>query len=460
MLVGMPVSASTTKIRNIGNVVLLIGFINSFRRVVFARMIYWERTFFTHMPEKFPAHPSTESSEERNGMSRRDFIKKTIGAGLAYTLGSYGLSSKEAFADSKKEKEAQLEELRQRSFYEDYAKVLPTVYGDRLYTNAELLDRNFRPDQEPFLEHYLRDFPERADNKSFPMVLFELTPGVRFLQYFLRNGRERTLMDAERLGCKHRQTLLTESHVLTRLFSEADIDLQGEHIDWVEVPRRKSGVISREGARYGGNDEAVATVTAYSWSDDQKESPARKAGYDVNPKAAFDGVVINEMTHEIQNKYFGKLFRGDILNRLEEPFKSFVSEVPDLRFINNIQAAEFLSDVAEWSSESKPSRFFGPLYSMSENAMFAKVETHLYRYSYQVQRYAMVEVLRRKNISNPEKVVHDLIETAADYRKTHELHASARKYFKEEDFSEIAKIYRRIGVELLKKMKPYYSKQQ
>jgi hypothetical protein len=72
------------------------------------------------------------------------------------------------------------------------------------------------------------------------------------------------------------------------------------------------------------------------------------------------------MSHEIQFKYFSDLFYIKNIDNLNEPFKSFTCEVPNLKFINNAQAGEFLSDVADWLSGSMYFRFFNPLYYMLE----------------------------------------------------------------------------------------------
>lgn len=189
-----------------------------------------------------------------------------------------------------------------------------------------------------------------------------------------------------------------------------------------------------------------------------EQEPARRAGYPVDVKAEFEGTVVNEMSHEIQHKYFPTLFGLDDSSRIDEPFRSFVSEVPGLVFHHNAQAAEFLSDVASWLAGSKYFRFFNPLYYMSEHANFSRGKDDPYWYSYQVQKYAMEQVLRKKGVKNPKKIVHGLIEEANNSNHTnhHQLFIMARKYFLEDDFTKIGVIYGRIGVELLKKMKPYF----
>jgi hypothetical protein len=401
------------------------------------------------MMEKFPIHnPAGDGGFDR---SRRDFIKKVVFAAGGVALSSCGLNG-ENEPDKKNvkakqplpadnhelsEEERKLEQLMQRSFYEDYAKDYAILYGSKLYANSELFDQNFKfvPDA-------------RACE-------------VRLLQFFLRNGREKTFESADRLGCRYHRTLLTEEHVMTRLFADAGIDIQGEEIEWVEVPGGRSGSVSREGTRYGGNDEIVMSVEGFTpVLDDWVQEPSRKAGYDVDPLAEFEGTVVNEMSHEIQHKFFHELFSKGDWKRLDEPFSSFVSEIPELKFRNNAQAAEFLSDVADWSSGGKYFCFFNSLGYMSEAKSFGHSKDDRYWYSYRVQQYAMEQVLRNKGVSDPKSVVRRLLEEAdnSNYKNHGELFVSARKYFKEEEFSEIAKIYRRIGVELLKKMKPYFAK--
>ena len=140
--------------------------------------------------------------------------------------------------------------------------------------------------------------------------------------------------------------------------------------------------------------------------------------------------------------------------------KSFTSEIPDLRFHNNAQAEEFISDVASWNSGGIYFRFFNPLFYMhaDQDALTRGTEGR-YWYSYQVQRYAMEKVLQQRGVEDPSTTVRALIEKAntSNWKTRDELFVLARRHFREEDFVEVAKIYRRIGVALLKKMAPYYT---
>ncbi|MBI2410598.1 MAG: hypothetical protein HYV32_01710 [Candidatus Kerfeldbacteria bacterium] len=401
------------------------------------------------MSEKFPTRIPQESSEG-NGMSRRDFLIKTTKVITAAALASQGLTGIETVVNAQKEQEKKLEELRQKSFYEDYAQKFSGLYGDRLYTNSELLNPSFSP---------------TVPNKEY----FTLTPKVRIHHYFLRNGRDKTFLAAEQLGCKHHQTTLDHSHPLEHIFQDAGIQLEGEKIDWLEVPDGRSGGMYREGHRYGGKTEIVMGIEAYTGElDDWFMSPAQKAGYTVDTQSAFDGTVANEITHEIQYKYFPSLFLENDHQRLDEPFKSFTTEVPGLTFKNNAQAAEFLSDVSEWVIGGKNGvyfRFFNPLYAMDPNSEYYQkvkitAENDRYWYSYQVQKHAMEHVLKQKGYHNPTGIIEDLIKEAenSDDENHDDVFVSARRYFTEDDFEKIAQIYRRIGVELLKKMKPHFSK--
>ncbi len=405
------------------------------------------------MSEKFPTDnpdlENTSEKEEKTNISRREFLKKSLLGAGGIVSGAYGL--KQAL-ESQKNSEARekLEELMQKSFYEDYAKEFSGSYGDRLYANPILIDQSFSP---------------TVPDKNY----FKLTPKIRALHYFLRNGRVQTFTTAEKLGCQYHQTILDNSHPLENIFEDAGIDIEGERIDWLEVPDGRSGEMYREGSRYGGETESVMVVEAYTDKlDDWAMLPAQKAGYEVDARSEFQGAVANEMSHEIQHKYFPSLFLGDDYERLDEPFKSFTTEVQDLRFKHNAQAAEFLSDVSNWVVSGKNGvyfRFFNPLFYMDPNSDYyqkakIKPENDNYWYSYQVQKYAMEQVLNQKGYQNPSVIVEGLIQEAkkSDYKNHDDLFVSARKYFTEDDFEKVAEIYRRIGVELLKMMKPYFSK--
>lgn len=422
------------------------------------------------MSEKFPK-PISEKSPKNKATTRRKFLEKSL-KGLAGLILA-GQLPKEVFAGLSQESKEKLEELIQKSYYEDYAKENLILYGDRLYTNSELLDTKFIPDQKIFYEYYLKEYPDSASYFfTPPRIVFRLTPWLRLLQYFLRNGRERTFESAEKLGCKHHETLFDDSHPLTSLYAEAGISIKGEKIDWLEVPDSIiSGGMYRDGDKYGGETETVMQVEAFDGKlDDWVQIPAQKAGYKVDIKQEFEGEIANEMTHEILHKYFRKLFDEgySYYERLDEPFKSFKTEVPGLQFKNNAQASEFLSDVSDWIVGGKNGvyfRFFNPLYNMDPKGRYYQIsktqpEKNNYWYSYQVQKYAMEQVLIQKGYKNPKTIIDKLIQEAEEsYYKNHdELFVSARKYFKEDDFEKIAQIYRKIGIELLKKMKPYFSK--
>ncbi|MGV8086712.1 MAG: hypothetical protein ACP5N1_03705 [Candidatus Woesearchaeota archaeon] len=331
----------------------------------------------------------------------------------------------------------------QKSFSKLYAEGSDSSrYGFRLYTNEELLCDSFKPEDLP------------------------LSPSVRVFHYFLRNGREATFEAAEELGAKYHQTKIDENHSLTSLFEEAGISLKDKIIDWIEVPESRSGSLEREKKYFLGKTEIILSVNAPSKKlDPMDQAPAKAAGYAVNPKADFNRVVVHEQFHEIQDKYFNGLLDKSNRKKISEPFASFKSEIPGLRFYNNIQAGEFLSIVADWSEnqdEGVNMRFFNSLLHMSPDAYFGTgLPDGEYAYAYRVQEYAMVQVLKNKGYNNSREIVDALISIAkeVDYKTYNNLFVLTRHFFKEEDFKEIAKIYRRIGVDLLKTMQPYFKEQ-
>lgn len=361
--------------------------------------------------------------------------------------------------------EKKLEEKRQKNYHEEYVNELSLIYGDKLYTNKELLCSTFVPNQEPFYEYSLKQNPNDTNYYKSPKIIFRLTPPLRLFQYFLRNGKEETFKVAEQLGCKHHETILTSKDPIVSIFRDAGINIEGEKLNWIEVPNGRSGGTYRDGEKYGGNTEIIMTVKQYNENlDNYIGKPAKNAGYKISFKAKFQSVIANELSYEIQAKYFKTLFSENNLEILSEPFISFMIEIPNLQFQNNAQVAEFLSDVADWNTGGKYGvtyRFFNPLFYMSEKSSFGGGKKDRYWYSYQVQKYAMEQVLKGKGYDNYKKIVHDLIEQAnnSNYENHDSVFISARKYFVEEDFEKIAQIYRRIGVQLLKKMKPYFKKQ-
>jgi ribonucleotide reductase alpha subunit len=88
-------------------------------------------------------------------------------------------------------------------------------------------------------------------------------------------------------------------------------------------------------------------------------------------------------------------------------------------------------------------------------------EESRYWYSYQVQKYAMESILKKKGYKNYKTIMQNLIKEAdnSNYKNHNDLFMLVRQYFNEEDFKEIAKVYRKIGVQLLKEMQPYFGKE-
>jgi hypothetical protein len=330
------------------------------------------------------------------------------------------------------------EKFLQENYSAFYAKDFSILYGDRLYTNEELLSQSFKPKN------------------------FSLPSSTRVMQYFLRNGRQKTFEAAEQLDAKHHQTKLVKNYSLTTLFEDANIHIEGKVLDWLEVMNDRSGGLNREKKYFLGEDEQIMIVDAFTGElDDFELKPAKKAGYKIDVEAEFKGVIVNELSHEIQYKYFPDIFKGDGWQKITAPFALYKSEVPGLRFKNNAQAGEFLSDVADWVESGDAgvcARFFNPLFYISPNSAFNRGPEGRYEYSYKVQRYAMEQVLKNKGYKNPKATVEELVTFASnsDYVNHDEVFILARKHFKEEDFKEIAKIYRRIGVDLLKTMRPYF----
>lgn len=370
--------------------------------------------------------------------NRRRFLKALGGLTASSLLPPF----KPLDALASPDEEARLEALRQKSFSEDW----PRTFGRRLYTNDELLNQDFTGDADSLFD-------------------FALTPEIRITQYFLRNGRQKTIEDAKKLGCIDRITILDQSHPITQLYREGGADLNGEKIPWLEVPEGRSGGIDRDGKKYGGKTETIITVEAYDESSTSfalsEGKKAQDTGYKVDFGQEFKGTVANEMTHEFLPRIYPSLFKPENRKQLIEPFKSFSTVIPGLRFRNNFQAEEFLSDVSHWVTGGVYYRFFGPLYYMDPKGEYWKKihplwdpKDNQYWYSYQAQQHAMEQVLKQKGQKGYKAIVDDLIRTAGQTVDSDPA-KKAREHFTEKDLASIGQIYRDIGVGLIKKMKPY-----
>lgn len=332
----------------------------------------------------------------------------------------------------RKLKSSILRERQEAVFCRDYWSH-HSVYGSKLFTEDELLVNS------PWL-----------------------TPEARIIQSFLLNWKDRTFEISNRLGWYPKIVILWPGITLYDLYKSAWIDTQWIRLTWIEIPNGRSGWINRIGKDYGWKDELLMTVASLkSEPDTWIDIPAKKAWYKFDMAKEHQWTVMNELSHALNNKIFWHLFPDDP-TLLTPPFNSFKCEIPGLKFRNNFQAEEFLSDVVDWieSKENSSFRFFNPLWYMHKDAPFWWWEEWQYWFSYQVQKYAMVLILKRKWIPNPEKVVEQIITKAnwSDFRNHDEVFSYVRKYFQEKDFLEITEVYKRIWIQLLQSMKPYHKK--
>lgn len=207
------------------------------------------------------------------------------------------------FYKNKKEYK-KLENKKQESFYEEYAKDYLTIYGAKLYSNEKLLSPDFIPDQEPYYKYHIRTGWD-PEYFSSPRVVFRLKPKIRLLQYFLRNWKDKTFKVANKLWCKYHKTILNSNDPIVNIFKDAGINIDGEALEWVEVPEWRSGWTYREKELYWGETEIIMTVKWYSDElDDYIDIPAKKAWYKVSNIDNFKSTIANELSHEIQNSYF------------------------------------------------------------------------------------------------------------------------------------------------------------
>jgi hypothetical protein len=331
------------------------------------------------------------------------------------------------------------EQKLQTMFYDQYVKEYSSLYWRKLHTNQELLCDDFIKQES--LDTYYRVF-----------------------QYFLRNWKQKLFVDAWKLWAEYKQKTLDWTEVITQVFADWWIYIKWEMVERIELQRTawtRSGSIKRIWKEYWWDDEIVMMVeNPWQGIDSTLDAdillPVQNAWWNPDIQAEYQWIIANEITHDILHKIFPELFLWNNSEKLSPSIASFQCEVPWLRFQNNAQANEFLSDVMDWNTGwkyGKHSRFFNPLLYMNWKWW---IITERYNYSEKVQRYAMKDVLKKKWYKNSKKIVDNLIMIAdtISYLTPRELlFKEARKYYQEDDFDEIAKIYRRIGVQLLHHIK-------
>lgn len=384
-------------------------------------------------------------------MDRRKFLKFSAAAAATTAIDAVGGRLGQS--------EQMTEALLQKNFQMRYGKV-PSKYGDRLYTNKELLDSAF--------------LPKTPRHPDFNLD-FRLMPKIRIHHFFLRNGKEQTFAHIEKLGGKTREIAFQEADTMTRIFSSANIPIQGKTVRMVELTGDDrwdglsiTGGMSRQAALFGGQDDQLmyieSRVNFEKYSSGSMDK-ARAAGYEVDIEAEYAGIVANETLHALTWQLFPSVFGRDGYDTLTEPLRSFRSrELPELSFKNNAQADEFLSDVMNWAvggARGNCFRFFNSLGYMDPKAFFSRGDEGRYWFSYQVQKGAMEHVLARKpgmNNESAKKVVQELLDASGAIPSHDREYALARQHFTEDDFVAIAKIYERVGVELLIALRPFVNK--
>lgn len=332
---------------------------------------------------------------------------------------------------------AELDELQEETFDQYF---FFDGAGERLYTNEELLSW-----------------------KGW----WKLSPEARSHQYFLRNGKEATFAAAEKLGVKHHQEHLGADHPLTKLYKKADIDIEGRTLDILIVPNGHDGGRYRKRENLSGKDELIMSMPTYNGWNFLGDKQAKQAGYSISPKKAWNATLLNELSHELNDTSFGMLFKGDLEDN-EQVFADFVCEIPNLRIGRKSHAFEFLSDVAHMKEQNGLSLVIHRIANMNPERDYFRLlkeyedkeyEDFQYWYSIQVLKYAMTEVLCEKGYNNAEEIMEEIIgswDTSIYPNEQSKPYKVVRKYFTKEDFLKVAKIQERIGVELLKAMKPYY----
>jgi hypothetical protein len=321
-----------------------------------------------------------------------------------------------------------------------------------LYRSEDLLNPNFVPKE-----------PEK----------FILTPEKRLYQYFIRNGTEKTFANAHKLGFEVREFVMERDGEITKLFKDAGINLEGKVYRYLYSTRKgRSYNIYLDPKNYGGEERNFALVQeTEDYHIDTIYNPAKKVGYSVDLEKEHKSATANEILSEIMFQTFRPFRESNTRSHrdeLVESLKTFkVFSPPNtLFFRNNFQIEEFLSDVVDWqvgvSGRKADGIFFRLVNPLSyirgrlDGQPIKDFEKTQYYFSYQVQRYAMEQILKSKGF-DPKPIMDKIFNLAESegevvYLPLLEL---LHKYFNERDFKEIARVYREIGVEVLKRLKGY-----
>jgi hypothetical protein len=392
-------------------------------------------------------------------MDRRRFLTFFGAAAAAGALdaamprhaGAQGIPTLDARRGGEGMSEVQL----QASFLEKHRKS-PTRYGDRLYTNAELLDPQFAPQVKS---------PEYS-------ITHPIQKKYLIYQYFLRNGFEQTMVDLPQLGAKRLEVTFNDAHKITSVFARAGIDIRGVTVQLVEIDAATSdeasgitGGQNREAHLFGGKDEQIMFVESFRAFTTPSITHvgverAKTVGFKTDDAAEYAGMIANETLHALNARLFADLFANVKYDGLTEPLASFKSDiVPGLAFKNDAQADEFLSDVMNWvvgAPYGTSYRFFSQLGNLNSGGIFSNGEDGQYFFSYQVLKRAMIEVLSKKpgmDMQNAERIVGEII-TLGEQGFDRKEDVMAAQFFTEADFVQIASIFEQVGVEVLKVLKP------
>jgi len=289
----------------------------------------------------------------------------------------------------------------------------------------------------------------------------------RFRQYYFRNGKTATLAASSLLGMEHKSVTLNPGHPLFDLFLKGGVDLSGKTLDYLVTPQGSSlsnrGFV-RESPVEGGPSELVALVEEFPTDGkditfmDGIASPAQKHGFLYNQEKEWNALLLNELSHDIQNRYFPELFSS---YELPEDIATRTFGKHKLQFTSSQQLGEFLSDTPSWK-EGSLYRMFGMI-DYDEESFF--YNDH-YEFSRQTQLRTMKRILEDRGEENPEKIISNIISLAktrdgfrpenSDLPPRDAVFSEAANYFNSSHFPVIAKEFEDTAIEVINAIRPYY----
>lgn len=343
----------------------------------------------------------------------------------------------------------ELENLQQKSYYEDFVKARPEKYGTKLYTREELSDPNFKPEKV------------RMDS------------GLRIGQYFLKFGLFETIKYVENnkwLGVEVKYFNPSKDKVFQTLFGLAGVKLNNDSVPYFIF--KQEGLFGSDShlfnlptiERYGHEDQFVCVVKDANISTSSSLGPRNSyfnflklfnIRYDET--SIIDGAISNEVFHYLVKTYFPFLAKKGLTVQI-----SGYEVVPKIKAIKNIQIEQFLSHVFDAANGGNVS-FLGllendfPYFSGLLTEYHKTKEKYFsdpYYICYEVFGYLIKRRLSQKRIKSVDSYFVDLVK--ARQRNTYDDldkdFVRLIKIFNKDDIEWMRKEFIKIGMLVLKRL--------